>query len=312
MPALALNTPEDLESLPIPDRPSLRKDIPFKPGEEEAARALSAFLRGAGAPIFEYSDGRNLLGEDGTSKLSPYLRFGMISARKVYSAARQANQYAQQADEHRGVEDWINELIWRDFYIHILHHFPEVRVHNFRLQAIPWINNREQFNAWKNGETGYPVVDAAMRQLLRSGWMHNRARMIVASFLTKDLLIDWRWGERWFMHCQPPLLAAGNGQPGLVPMQPLTSESSILCHRVVGTIRKVYSCDTGCPNWPMCRMNSSTNPGKCRPKSNPGPDAGSGKITRPRSSITRPPESVPWLPTGRRGSSWQSDTGSSF
>jgi deoxyribodipyrimidine photo-lyase len=98
-----------------------------------------------------------------------------------------------------GAETWLNELIWRDFYLHILYHFPQVRQENFRLPQVRWSNNPAHFDAWRQGRTGYPVVDAAMRQLSGTGWMHNRGRMITASFLTKDLLIEWRWGERWFM-----------------------------------------------------------------------------------------------------------------
>jgi deoxyribodipyrimidine photo-lyase len=95
----------------------------------------------------------------------------------------------------------LNELIWREFYIQILYHFPHVSKMAFNpsLANIPWRNDETEFEAWTQGQTGYPVADAAMRQLRETGWMHNRARMIVASFLVKDLLIDWRWGEAWFM-----------------------------------------------------------------------------------------------------------------
>ena len=98
-------------------------------------------------------------------------------------------------------EVWLNELIWREFYIQILYHFPYVSKTSFNpsLANIPWRNDESEFQAWKEGRTGVPVVDAAMRQLQEIGWMHNRARMIVASYLVKDLLIDWRWGEAWFM-----------------------------------------------------------------------------------------------------------------
>jgi deoxyribodipyrimidine photo-lyase len=109
---------------------------------------------------------------------------------------------------------WLNELIWREFYISILMHFPEVRRRSFRevYRHLLWDNDREAFLAWQEGRTGYPIVDAAMRQLLATGWMHNRARMIVASFLTKDLLVDWRWGERHFMqHLIDGDPAANNG-----------------------------------------------------------------------------------------------------
>jgi deoxyribodipyrimidine photo-lyase len=106
-----------------------------------------------------------------------------------------------QQSVQQSVHAWLNELIWRDFYIHILDHFPHVGRESFRpeLRHIEWRNEVNAFEAWCAGRTGYPVVDAAMRQLVQRGWMHNRGRMIVASFLVKDLLIDWRWGERWFM-----------------------------------------------------------------------------------------------------------------
>jgi deoxyribodipyrimidine photo-lyase len=117
-------------------------------------------------------------------------------------------------NRRESVHSWLNELIWREFYIHILHHFPDVLMRSFRPQydQIRWLNNTDEFAAWKEGQTGYPVVDAAMRQMTATGWMHNRARMIVASFLVKDLLIDWRWGQDWFMqNLLDGDLAANNG-----------------------------------------------------------------------------------------------------
>jgi deoxyribodipyrimidine photo-lyase len=106
----------------------------------------------------------------------------------------------------------LNELIWRDFYIHFLSFVPLARAGNFRNKDIQWGNDERLFTAWREGRTGYPVIDAAMRQMLVSGWMHNRARMLTASFLVKDLLIDWRWGERWFMqHLVDGDPAANNG-----------------------------------------------------------------------------------------------------
>ena len=151
---------------------------------------------------------------DGTSRLSPYLRFGMISARQCAVAALEAMAAAPDEAARQGAETWLNELIWREFYMAILYHFPNVLQEAFRpeLRAIPWSNDPAQFAAWCEGRTGYPVVDAAMRQLVETGWMHNRARMIVASFLVKDLLIDWRWGERFFMqHLIDGDPAANNG-----------------------------------------------------------------------------------------------------
>ena len=138
------------------------------------------------------------------------MRFGMLSSRQaVVSALQKSNESAQ-----GGAEVWLNELIWREFYMSILYHFPQVLKRSFQpaYDLIKWRNDENKFYAWRYGETGYPVVDAAMRQLLQSGWMHNRARMIVASFLVKDLLIDWRWGERWFMqHLVDGDPAANNG-----------------------------------------------------------------------------------------------------
>ena len=190
-----------LSSQSIPNQPPLSSDVPFSPGESEAQRRLSAFLDGGSPVIYEYADGRNRLDMDGTSGLSPYLRFGMISARQVAVAALAAIEAASSKQARKGAKTWLNELIWREFYMAILFHFPEVRGRSFRPEydKIDWETDEAVFLAWCEGRTGYPVVDAAMRQLAKTGWMHNRARMIVASFLVKDLLIDWRWGERWFM-----------------------------------------------------------------------------------------------------------------
>lgn len=124
----------------------------------------------------------------GTSRLGIHLRFGTISIRKVVARAREKSDV------------WLSELIWREFYMMILAHFPKVVDQSFKAKydRVPWINDRSQFEQWCNGQTGYPIVDAGMRELNATGYMHNRVRMIVASFLTKHLLIDWRWGEHYF------------------------------------------------------------------------------------------------------------------
>ncbi len=193
-----LSTPSTIASLPLPTPP-----IPstFPPGEVAAHRRLNAFTSSPAHPIFAYAAQRDQLAEPATSQLSPYLRFGMVSARQAAWAAQDALTAAPDADAARGAETWLSQLIWREFYITILYHFPHVARGSFRpaYDAIPWRNDPAEFAAWQAGQTGYPVVDAAMRQLTQTGWMHNRARMIVASFLVKDLLIDWRWGERFFM-----------------------------------------------------------------------------------------------------------------
>jgi len=194
-------TPDGVQGQPIPNEPALPPGVPFQPGETEAQRRLSAFVDGQQAPIERYAETRNRVDLGGTSQLSPYLRFGMLSARQAAVSALAAMESALDEQARKSAETWLNELIWREFYVHILYHFPHVRGRSFRaeLENIAWENDQATFAAWCEGQTGYPVVDAAMRQLVHSGWMHNRARMIVASFLVKDLLIDWRWGERWFM-----------------------------------------------------------------------------------------------------------------
>jgi deoxyribodipyrimidine photo-lyase len=203
-----------LKGLPIPAEPALPPPLPFTPGEAEAGRRLRAFLRSDDPPVYRYAAARDRMDLAGTSGLSPYLRFGMISARRAAATAVETIETAPNASARRSAETWLNELIWREFYVGILGHFPEVRRHSFRanLREIAWQNDETDFAAWREGRTGYPVVDAAMRQLVQSGWMHNRARMIVASFLVKDLLVDWRWGERWFMqHLVDGDPAANNG-----------------------------------------------------------------------------------------------------
>jgi deoxyribodipyrimidine photo-lyase len=194
-------TPRGVASLSIPPEPALPSGVPFPPGEVEAHRRLDAFLSGDDPPVYRYAETRDRMDLDGTSCLSPYLRFGMLSARQTAAMAGPARERAPDEEARRGVETWLNELIWREFYQAILHHFPHVLERSFRsnLQAIPWDNDQAAFASWCEGRTGYPVVDAAMRQLTHTGWMHNRARMIVASFLVKDLLVDWHWGERFFM-----------------------------------------------------------------------------------------------------------------
>jgi deoxyribodipyrimidine photo-lyase len=173
----------------------------FPPGEAEAQRRLVRFTAGETAPIYAYGEGRNRLDQDGTSVLSPYLRFGMLSPREAAVRALQAMDRAPETAARNSAEVWLTELIWREFYLAVLYHFPSVLTTAFNpaLRRIAWRTAPKDLEAWRAGRTGYPVVDAAMRQLTTTGWMHNRARMIVASFLVKDLLVDWRLGEEWFM-----------------------------------------------------------------------------------------------------------------
>ncbi|MBK9781087.1 MAG: deoxyribodipyrimidine photo-lyase [Anaerolineales bacterium] len=200
-----IDSPKGIRSEPIP---AFETNPFFRAGEAEALRRLKKFTD---SPISNYADDRNRMDLDGTSALSPYLRFGMLGMRQAVNEALTAQRSNANA---KGAEIWLNELIWREFYIQILYHFPHVAKTAFNpsLANIPWRNKASEYEAWKRGETGVPVVDAAMRQLKETGWMHNRARMIVASFLVKDLLIDWRWGEAWFMqNLLDGDLAANNG-----------------------------------------------------------------------------------------------------
>jgi deoxyribodipyrimidine photo-lyase len=197
-----------IHSEQIPDYP---EESMFPASESQARDRLKTFLSDR---IFDYAENRNRLDFDGTSLISPYLHFGILSLPGVIREAMQAFSNSGDQRSRKSCQTWLNELIWREFYVYILYHYPHVVRKSFRSQydTIQWVNDTHDFEAWKNGRTGYPVVDAAMRQMLECGWMHNRARMIVASFLVKDLLIDWRWGERFFMEkLLDGDLAANNG-----------------------------------------------------------------------------------------------------
>ena len=204
----------EVESVALPANPEVPPTVPFLPGEAEANRRLEAFVAGMESGIYRYAEERDRMDLDGTSQLSPYLRFGMLSARQAVGSALRAITVAPGPGQRKGAETWLNELIWREFYQAILYHYPGVEEESYRpeLRSITWENDEAAFSAWQVGLTGYPVVDAAMRQLVETGWMHNRARMIVASFLVKDLLVDWRWGERFFLeHLVDADPASNNG-----------------------------------------------------------------------------------------------------
>jgi deoxyribodipyrimidine photo-lyase len=194
-----LSQPRSLPELPagvrtgrIPSLKALGLSQPLSDppaGGEQAGRArLEAFLAHG---VDHYDEQRDALGHNGTSALSPYLHFGCLSARDV----------EQRLPDSPGAAELRRQLCWRDFYAQVMRCWPRNArsEHQQRYRAQRWSRARRNFDAWREGRTGYPVVDAAMRQLRREGWMHNRGRLIVGSFLTKDLGIDWRWGERWFM-----------------------------------------------------------------------------------------------------------------
>ncbi len=200
--------PEAVEGFPTPGE-SLRALWPA--GETEARRRLDTF---ADAQIDYYKSERDFPAKPGTSQLSAYLAAGVISPRQCLHAALQSNQGEFESGKV-GAVTWINELLWREFYKHILVGYPRVSRHRaFRpeTEALAWRDAPADLAAWQEARTGLPIIDAAMRQLLETGWMHNRLRMVVAMFLTKNLLIDWREGERFFMrHLIDGDLAANNG-----------------------------------------------------------------------------------------------------
>jgi len=168
----------------------------FMGGESKALAMWNRFLR---TTINRYEEERNFPGSDGTSQLSPYLRFGCISVRRMIHDLQREGK-TRRGTSRQSIEKYLDELIWRDFYMSVLFHFPRLLTGNYRqdFDHLPWEFNERLFNKWSQGTTGFPLVDAGMRQLNQTGWMHNRVRMVVASFLTKDLMHDWRLGEGLF------------------------------------------------------------------------------------------------------------------
>jgi deoxyribodipyrimidine photo-lyase len=167
----------------------------WRPGEASAQTRLAAFLK---AGVAGYASDRDRPDHDATSNLSPHLRFGEISPRQLWHAARFAA--AERPATASDIEKFRSELGWREFCRHLLFDMPDLAERNLQSEfdAFPWRTDRGALKAWQSGRTGYPIVDAGMRQLWHTGVMHNRVRMVAASFLVKHLLIDWRHGEKWF------------------------------------------------------------------------------------------------------------------
>jgi len=189
--AVALPSKVRKGSIPSLAELGLEQEVsePLPGGEAPARERMGRFLRG---PVHDYVSDHDTLGLDGTSRLSPYLHFGCLSPREL----------EQRVPEGEGPAAFRRQLCWRDFYHQLLQHHPSNAKSEFQDRyrgSIRWSHAEQRFRAWAEGRTGYPLVDAGMRQLRHEGWMHNRARLVVGSFLTKDLGIDWRWGERWFM-----------------------------------------------------------------------------------------------------------------
>lgn len=174
-----LTSLDKIENIKFPDL----NEIGFKPSEIEFPEKDNK-----DGTINTYDRTRDYPAREGTTRLGVHLRFGTVSLRQLAKKALEDN------------DTYFNELLWREFYAMILWHYPKVINKSFKPEydKIEWINDKQQFERWKEGKTGYPMVDAGMRQLAKTGYMHNRVRMVTASFLTKHLLIDWRWGEAWF------------------------------------------------------------------------------------------------------------------
>ena len=195
-----LYTPSTIASLPLPTLAywGLTSETKIiEPGEKAAQNRLKNFLNG---PLLVYKNKRDFPGESATSRLSQDLRFGTLSPRTIFFRCLEAGKQAS-ATVRQSISSYVNELIWREFYMQILAHFPQVLDSDFNDQfpGMAWDDNESAFRRWCEGNTGFPIVDAGMRELNQTGFMHNRARMIVAMFLTKDLHIHWRKGEQYFL-----------------------------------------------------------------------------------------------------------------
>ncbi len=210
-PGAALPAPKRIpapDAFPASDDPASWKLLPriawdtgFKaawtPGEAGAQRRLADFV---GEDVLGYGDRRNFPGRPGTSRLSPHLHFGEIGPRQIWRAAVGQGVAATGDPMPRGVEVFLSEIAWREFSHHLLFHCPDLPAVPLRknFAAFPWRSDAAHLRAWRKGRTGYPIVDAGLRELWHTGWMHNRVRMIVASFLIKHLLLPWQDGEAWF------------------------------------------------------------------------------------------------------------------
>ncbi|MDF9746724.1 cryptochrome/photolyase family protein [Natrinema salsiterrestre] len=191
----------DVSGEPIPSLAELGFDEPeATPPTVTMAAARERVADFCSGPIYDYADRRDYPAASGTSRLSPHLKWGTIGPRELYAATERAAEGASTDDDRESVREFQRQLAWREFYAHVLAFNPETVTENFSgyEHEIEWRDDPDGLEAWQAGKTGYPIVDAGMRQLRTEGWMHNRVRMLVASFLTKDLMIDWRRGYDWF------------------------------------------------------------------------------------------------------------------
>jgi len=185
----------DLDSLKLLPKLPWAEDIikDWKVGEQEAHIKINTFFKKG---IDDYKEGRNFPSKKNVSRLSPHLHFGEVSPKQLWVKAKNI-------DSNINIEHFVSEICWREFSYYLLYHFPNLPKDNLqkKFNSFPWIDNDYYFDSWKKGMTGYPIIDAGMRELYATGYMHNRVRMVVASFLVKNLLIHWHKGERWFWDC---------------------------------------------------------------------------------------------------------------
>lgn len=212
LPPVCATVPRARQSISAPIL-AFSRDHRFLPaqwwiGEKATHAKLDEFIR---LRLSHYAEHRDVPGSEGTSRLSPYLAIGVISPRQIWQRIHEVTNVSSR----EGADKFIAELLWREFYQHLLALVPRLSKRQPWQEAtdrLPWSHNERDFRAWCEARTGVPIVDAAMRELLQTGWMHNRCRMIVASFLSKNLFIDWRWGEKFFMqHLIDGDFAANNG-----------------------------------------------------------------------------------------------------
>lgn len=210
-----LTSPANLASGSLPDLDHWSLSQPtasiIEPGEKAARKRMA---NAVGSIVPDYAKRRNTPAGQTTSRLGQDLRFGLISIRELFAKLTAAKNESRSPDTRKGIDTFISELAWREFYMAVLGHFPEVLEHEFNpdWRGLPWDDDREKLERWADGETGFPIVDAGMRQLRETGFMHNRVRMIVSMFLTKDLHIHWMRGESHFMqHLVDGEIASNNG-----------------------------------------------------------------------------------------------------
>jgi deoxyribodipyrimidine photo-lyase len=185
----------------LPTKPNWAKGFEnlWEPGEEGAQKKLKEFIK----HVIKYNEIRNKLEEQGTSHLSPHLHFGEISSSQIWESIHKNCSIPNLKKKETDPEAFLAQIVWREFFYHLIHHFPTLGEDNYKsnYDNFKWINKKEDLQAWKKGLTGFPIVDAGMRELWETGYMNNRMRLVVGSFLVKDLLIDWREGEKWFANC---------------------------------------------------------------------------------------------------------------